>query len=139
MPSIEAVEQFKTIVQGLAREPEIRAQQGLPPEEILPPASQLDDLADLLGGMPGLGDSPSEASPAEAETEPASSDLDDLFGSEPDEAGPSLDDLLGPAPEPEVSAPATTEPELETFDADFGDLPSDDFGDLLAPPSEDPR
>ncbi len=142
MPSIEAVEQFKTIVQGLSREPEIRAQQGLPPEEILPPASQLDDLADLLGGMPGLGDSPSEASPAsETEENPASSDLDDLFGAEPEEAaGPSLDDLLGPATEPDVAAEdsETAAPELETFDADFGDLPADDFGDLLAPPEDAP-
>ncbi len=53
MPSIEAVEQFKTIVQSLAREPEIRTEMGLSAEEILPPESQLDDdLADLLGGMP---------------------------------------------------------------------------------------
>src|SRR6516164_8356336 len=114
MPSIEAVEQFKTIVQGLSREPEIRAQQGLPPEEILPPASQLDDLADLFGGLPGLGDSPSEASPAsETDEGSESSDLDDLFGAEPEEAaGPSLDDLLGPASEPEepVAGPETAEP-----------------------------
>jgi len=102
MPSIEAVEQFKTIVQGLAREPEIRAELGLPADEILAPQSQVDDdLADLLGGMPGGApdDSPPEGEPAADQA--LSGDLDDLFAAPPafdeEAAGPSLDDLLGPA------------------------------------------
>lgn len=131
MPSIEAVEQFKTIVQGLAREPEVRAQMGLPPEEILPPESQLDDdLADLLGGMPTGDDG---AAPAEApEPDPVSADLDDLFAAPvPDHdepaVGPSLDDLLGPAPAaPEPAAEAEADP--------FADL----FGSLPAPDEADP-
>ncbi len=137
MPSIEAVEQFKTIVQGLAREPEIRAEMGLPAEEILPPESQLDDdLADLLGGMPtgNESDEPVEAETEEqpeVEAEASGSDLDDLFAasvpsSEEEVQGPSLDDLLGP---PTASEPQT--PEADPF-ADFLDLPSaggsaDDF------------
>ena len=131
MPSIETVEQFKTIVQGLAREPEIRAAMGLPAEVILPPESQLDDdLAGLLGGMPGGSESAAETpddgfgleteakAPTETPTE-ASSDLDDLFAAPvPDQeepSGPSLDDLLGPAP----STPTDLEPASEAI-PDFG-------------------
>lgn len=135
MPSIESVEQFKTIVQSLAKEPEIRAQLGLPAEEILPPESQLDDdLADLLGGMPSETSAEDEGLADESEPEvesapPEAPDLDDLFSApvpDLDEApsGPSLDDLLGPATPPE-------EP-FESADAALDDL----FGDLAA--SEEP-
>ena len=147
MPSIEAVEQFKTIVQGLAREPEIRAEKGLPLDEILPPVSQVDDdLADLLGAMPTTETS------EPPEDDPISSTLDDLFAAPvpdhtEDPPGPSLDDLLGPAPEdlfadpapPEDFSFAEPEPEpeteafpeaLETLD-DLEDLGStEDFGGL---------
>ena len=145
MPSIEAVEQFKAIVQGLAREPEIRAQQGLPPEEILPPASQLDDLADLLGGMPGVGDEPvGDVFVPEPETGAPHADagLDDLFGSEVSEeaAGPSLDDLLGPAPETPEPAAEPASSELEAFPDDFADLaaPEPDFGSAFDEPDSAP-
>lgn len=150
MPSIEAVEQFKTIVQSLAREPEVRAQLGLPAEEILPPKSQLDDLADLLGGMPTApsDDEPSAEPLAQPVVEDSPVDdgladpLADLFAAPvPDHdelpEGPNLDDLLGSAapfaepvaePEPEPSL----EPAFETPDAALDDL----FGDLSEPEVE---
>ena len=126
MPSIESVEQFKTIVQGLANEPEIRAQMGLPAEEILPPESQLDDLADLFGGMPGGAAEPSQETAAtvvapEVPSGSAAPDLDDFFSTpSPDDetVGPSLDDLLGPPPgdEPNVDR------DVETSEASPPDL-----------------
>lgn len=131
MPSIEAVEQFKTIVQSLAREPEVRAQLGLAMEEILPPKSQLDDLADLLGGMPTAPSAEDEVvaaappPPSEIDLDEAPA-LDDLFAvpiPDHDELppGPNLDDLLGPA------APIT-EPGLDDL-----------FGDLAPPEAELPH
>jgi len=138
MPSVEAVEQFKTIVQGLAREPEIRAEQGLPPEVILPPASQLDDLADLLGEMPGVGDEPvGDVFAPSPEEEPK--DFDDLFGAEPsaEATGPSLDDLLGPAPEPIEQEPSSPEPEAAA--SDELEALTDDFADLVAPEPSAPE
>ena len=146
MPSIESVEQFKTIVQGLAKEPEIRAQLGLPAEEILPPKSQLDDLADLFGGMPGTSDEPAQErlvgeEDSELASEPLASDLDDLFAAPipaPDDeaAGPSLDDLLGPAlvDEPNFDAESLPDPEdFPTPDA-FGALDEVSADDFLSPP-----
>jgi len=146
MPSIEAVEQFKTIVQGLARESEIRAELGLPPEEILPPESALDtDLADLLGGMPSGDSEPStpdtESGPDEAVPEAESSDLDDLFAAVPDAgeepSGPSLDDLLGPAPdapdepgEPDLAATPDLDPFADILDSPPAEaVPDDLFGE----------
>lgn len=140
MPSIEAVEQFKTIVQGLAREPEIRAQLGLAAEEILPPESQLDDdLASLLGGMPDSAGG--EVGAPDEDGGPSSvADLDDLFAAPlPDQdvpVGPSLDDLLGPpAPLAELddlgdldALEEPSEPAFDTADAALDDL----FGDLAA-------
>ncbi len=151
MPSIEAVEQFKAIVQGLAREPEIQAEKGLPLDEILPPESQLDDdLADLLGGMPTeeplvLDEEPpfdAELAPEVLEEDPVASDLDDLFSTEvpdhgEDSLGPSLDDVLGPAPvfdsEPEPEPESEPEPELEPL-ADLGESLDDLFGEAQAVP-----
>lgn len=154
MPSIEAVEQFKTIVQGLAREPEIRAQMGLAAEQILPPESQLDDdLADLLGGMPG--GSPEESPSVGSEDEPlseadeefgAASDtvldvdtsLDDLFAAPlpSDDIGPSLDDLLGPAPGIDSLEPQEPEVSVDEF-SDLDDFAAQDLtADELAAPDE---
>jgi len=139
MPSIDAVEQFKSIVQGLADEPAIRERLGLPEEEILPPESPMDgDLADLLGNLPT--DEPEElAQELGDDLDIAAPDLDDLFSAplpslDDEPAGPSFDDLLGPPAEDPV--PAEEDPPFGGLD--LGGL--DDFSvpdDLTAGLSED--
>jgi hypothetical protein len=114
MPSLEAVEQFKSIVTNLANEPQIRAKMGLPAEEITPPeAGMSQDLASLIGGMPTAT---AEADTAQGQgvelesdeaSEETGSELEDVFGSEvtpeDSDAGPSMDDLLGPVQPEETS------------------------------------
>jgi len=142
MPSLEAVEQFKSIVKKLANEPQIRAKLGLPAEEITPPeAGMSQDLASLIGGMPTAT---TEADTAQGQgvelesdeaSEETGSELEDVFGSEvtpeDSDAGPSMDDLLGPAQPEETSFEDPFATPLETVDDAAQDLGLGGIDDAL--------
>lgn len=105
MPSIKQIDKFKSRIYSLAGEPDERKAQGLPPLDIQPPKSMVDDgLAELLGGMP-LAD---QSKPSEEETP-------DLLG-----------DFLGGGP----SSPPSVNPEEMSLD----DLISGMGGDVQASP-----
>ncbi len=53
MPSIKEIDRFKSLIYALGGEPDERKAQGLPPLDIQPPKSIVDEgLSELLGGMP---------------------------------------------------------------------------------------
>lgn len=94
MPSIKEIDRFKSQVYALGGEPDERKALGLPPLDIQPPKSIVDEgLSELLGGMP-LGASESEAPEGQPDL------LADILGSEPKQQSNvnpeemSLDDLI---------------------------------------------
>ncbi len=132
MPAIDVIEHFKSQIQALAGENDLRAAQGLPPEEISPPQALGESLEDLLGGMP-LAEGVAPRDEAETlepleETEPAVDDgLADLFDAPlPEYSGSELADLdalLGPATVPGledlVEPEELAEPEALSEPLDF--------------------
>jgi len=58
MPSLQEIERLKTILNELADEPEVRAEQGETIEDVLPPGQELTEgVGDLLGKPGGTGPS----------------------------------------------------------------------------------
>ncbi|NNM68234.1 MAG: hypothetical protein HKM06_09510 [Spirochaetales bacterium] len=126
MPSIDVIERFKNQIQALSRENEIRAAQGLPPEEITPPEPLGEDLSELLGGMPlsELPENPEEElpepQPLSDEAPEAPNELAELFDDPLSnlDLGPDLDQLLDQGlPETPVPAPNDDDLALSNLDA----------------------
>ena len=108
MPSIEAVDRIKNIVNSLGNEEAILQEKGVAIEDVLPPEEQVDDdLQDLLASEPEMDDMTtldSLISSLEEEPEEEEEDfsLDDLGLAEEEGNDLSLIDELGPEEEPGI-------------------------------------
>ncbi|GEM_PF-6236336 len=153
MPSIAAIDKFKTLVYQMGGEPEARQHEGLAPLDIRPPESQVDQgLADLLVDMPVSDES---QTPGNVLEDAQPDIMADLFGDSPSSGNTgsselSLDDLISgmgetTAPDDgmdflnEMSGGMVDTPEISEEAPDTGsdfNLEGMDFGSLDDPEPE---